>query len=360
VKVRLAVGQSGNQPTFGQKFTNLNSANIGGIGGFTIGATAGAKDLRPERQREIETGLDLALFGNRATAEFTGYEKRISDLLLDRTLPPSTGFGSERFNGGVMRVRGFESVFSVAPISYRGVSWNGRLNFALNRSTIMELPVPPFLFSTPQVGAVRIEKGKSATQLIGNDTVRIAGKTPDGRDSVGLLVGQVVPVLMGDGSPDYTMGLANEVRWKALSVYALLDRQKGGMVAAGTWRHYDLGGNSRDFDVMTPSGERLGDQRVRAYRNVTRIYYQDASYWKLREVTLGVNIPPSLMRRLFSGARDVQLTMSGRNLLWWTDYRGGDPDYSNFGAGNDNLQRNRELAAYPSSRSFWLNVNVGF
>jgi TonB-linked SusC/RagA family outer membrane protein len=361
-KVRFAVGESGNQPTFGQKFTNLNSGNIGGIGGFTIGTTAGSKDLRPERQREYETGVDLAMFGNKATVEVTAFERRISDLLLDRTLPPSSGLGSERFNGGLMRVRGLESSINIIPREFGGVQWNSRINFALNRAKILELPVPPFLFSSAQVGAVRIEKGKSPTQLIGNDTVSVAGKTPDGRDSVGLTVGQIVPVVMGDGNPDYTLGFGNDFKWKGLSAYVLIDRQQGGMLAAGTWRHYDLGGNSRDFDVVTKSGERLGDQRVRAYRNVTRIYYQDASFTKIREVTLGAKIPRSWLSKVrgVQGVSDAQISVSGRNLYWWTPYRGGDPEFTNFGAGNDNLQRNRELAAYPASRSFWVNLNLGF
>ena len=362
VKARVAYGESGNQPTFGQKFTNLTAGSIGGIGGFTIGGTTGSKDMRPERQREFEAGLDLALFGNKATVELTGFERRISDLLLDRTLPPSSGLGSERFNGGLMRVRGFESSINIIPSQFAGVQWNARINFALNRAKIMELPVPPFLFSTAQVGAVRIEQGKSPTQLIGNDTVSVADKTPDGRDSVGLKVGQVVPVVMGDGNPDYTVGFSNDFKWRAFSAYVLIDRQQGGMVAAGTWRHYDLGGNSRDFDVKTPSGERLGDQRVRVYRNVTRTYYQDASFTKIREVTLGARVPKSWLARMrpLQGITDAQLSVSGRNLYWWTPYRGGDPEFSNFGAGNDNLQRNRELGAYPASRSFWVNLNLGF
>ena len=362
VKARVAYGESGNQPTFGQKFTNLNSGSIGGIGGFTIGATTGSKTLRPERQKEYETGLDLALLGNKATVELTAFERRISDLLLDRTLPPSSGLGSERFNGGLMRVRGFESSINIIPKQFAGVQWSSRVNFALNRAKIMELPVPPFLFSTAQVGAVRIEKGKSPTQLIGNDTVSVANKTPDGRDSLGLKVGQVVPVVMGDGNPDYTLGFGNDFKWKALSAYVLIDRQQGGMLAAGTWRHYDLGGNSRDYDVITPSGERLGDQRVRVYRNVTRTYYQDASFTKIREVTLGARIPKSWLTKVrgMNGVSNAELSVSGRNLYWWTPYRGGDPEFSNFGAGNDNLQRNRELAAYPASRSFWVNLNLGF
>jgi TonB-linked SusC/RagA family outer membrane protein len=361
-KLRAAVGESGNQPTFGQKFTNLNSGSIGGIGGFTIGATTGSKTLRPERQREYETGLDLTLLGNKATVELTAFERRISDLLLDRTLPPSSGLGSERFNGGLMRVRGFESSINIIPKPFAGVQWNSRVNFAMNRAKILELPVPPYLFSTAQVGAVRIEKGKSPTQLIGNDTVSVAGKTPDGRDSVGLKIGTVVPVVMGDGNPDFTVGFGNDFKWRALSAYILIDRQQGGMLAAGTWRHYDLGGNSRDFDVMTKTGERLGDQRVRVYRNVTRTYYQDASFTKIREVTLGARIPKSLLAKVrgLQGVSDAQISVSGRNLFWWTPYRGGDPEFTNFGAGNDNLQRNRELAAYPASRNFWVNLNLGF
>src|SRR4030095_11580929 len=144
VKARIAYGESGNQPTFGQKFTNLNSGNIGGIGGFTIGTTAGSKDLRAERQRQCETGVDLAMFGNRATVELTAFERRISDLLLDRTLPPSSGLGSERFNGGLMRVRGLETSINIIPKEFAGVQWNSRINFALNRAKILELPVPPF------------------------------------------------------------------------------------------------------------------------------------------------------------------------------------------------------------------------
>ena len=57
-----------------------------------------------------------------------------------------------------------------------------------------------------------------------------------------------------------------------------------------------------------------------------------------------------------------EVQFSGRNLHWWTTFRGGDPEAENFGAGNvpSSVQRNREIAAYPGSRSFWLNLNVEF
>ena len=95
---------------------------------------------------------------------------------------------------------------------------------------------------------------------------------------------------------------------------------------------------------------------------MTRVYYQDASYTKLREVTLGWDLPNGWTQRLWSRVQSARVQLSGRNLAWWTDYRGGDPEAENFGAGNvpAAVQRNRELAAYPANRSYWLNFNVEF
>ncbi|MEO7714518.1 MAG: SusC/RagA family TonB-linked outer membrane protein [Gemmatimonadaceae bacterium] len=350
LKFRAAYGETGNQPLYGQKFTGLDLSSIGGLGAFRVGATRAAADIRPERQREVEGGLDAALFGNRANLEITGFQRNISDLLITRTLAPSTGYSAEISNGAAMRVRGLEVSVGGFPVQRAGYGWNTRLNYGMNRSLITDLPVPAFLIGAPQVGAVKIEEGKSATQLIGNDTL----PQPGGRI--------VVPVVMGDGSPSWNAGWSNEVRYGAVSLYALLDHQEGGMLANGTWRHYDLGQNSRDYDELTSDGRKLGEVRRTSYLQVTRIYYQDATYTKLREVTLGWNIPTRYLQTVTSRVNNAKLSVSGRNLKWWTNFRGGDPEAQNFGAGNvpDAVQRNRELAAYPASRSYWLNLSVDF
>jgi hypothetical protein len=141
----------------------------------------------------------------------------------------------------------------------------------------------------------------------------------------------------------------------------MLDRQKGGMLAAGTWRHFDLGQNSRDYDDPGPDPTKtLGKWRTDTYLKVTRIYYQDISYWKLRELTLGYDLPVRYVNRFLAGAESAHLAVSGRNLKTWTKFRGGDPDYSNFGGTPESLQRNRELAAYPTSRQYWVNLQVRF
>jgi TonB-linked SusC/RagA family outer membrane protein len=366
VKLRVAYGETGNQPLYGQKFTNLTSSSIAGIGGFQLSGTRGFADIRPERQRELEGGVDFALFGNRSQLELTGFERNISDLLIQRTLAPTSGFSSEIYNGASMRVRGFEAVVNAFPLqSYRGVSWNTRVNFSMNRAVITKLPVAPFLFSTAQVGAVQIKEGQSATQLVGNDTVAVAGTCPahpvDPTVCATRKVGDVVPVYMGDGNPDYTAGFGNEVRWKGLTLYGLFDRQHGGMAAAGTWRHFDLGQNSTDFDAPSPDPTKtLGKWRTDTYLRVTRVYYQDISYWKLRELTLGYDIPERYTSRFLAGGRDAKISVSGRNLKTWTKFRGGDPDFQNFGGTPDALQRNRELGAYPASKQYFVNLQVRF
>ena len=350
-KIRVAYGETGNQPLYGQKFTNLDLSSVGGLGAFRVGSVRASADLRPERQRELEAGIDLNVFRNRGTFAVTGFRRNISDLLITRTLAPTSGFNSETSNGASMQVTGAEVSINAFPIQTPTWGWNARLNWGTSRSKVTSLPVPAFLLGTLQTGAVRIEQGKSATQLFGNDTLPQSG----GRI--------VVPVLMGDGNPLWSAGLSNEVRFKSVSLYALLDQQKGGRLANGTWRHYDLGQNSRDYDDIDPaSGRKLGDVRRTSYLQVTRIFYQDASYIKLREVTLTWDIPQKWVARTWSGASGAKLSLSGRNLYWWTKFRGGDPEAQNFGAGGvpDAIQRNRELAAYPASRSYWLNFSLDF
>ncbi len=351
LKLRAAYGETGNQPLYGQKFTALDLSNISGQGAFRIGTNLASSDLRPERQREFEVGFDATVLGNKGTIDFTAFQRDISDLLITRTLPPTSGYSSEISNGAEMQVRGIEASASIFPIQGPKFSWTSRVNFGMNRSKITNLPVPAFLLGTFQVGATKIEQGKSATQLFGNDTLPQPGRVlaPNG-------------VLMGDGNPDWNAGWSNELRFKRLSAFALLDRQQGGMLANGTWRHYDLGFNSRDYDAPGPNGVKLGEFRRTTYLSVTRIFYQDASYTKLREVTLSYDIPNSLVQSISSRVSNARLQASGRNLYWWTKFRGGDPEAENFGAGNvpGAVQRNRELAAYPASRNFWLNLSLEF
>ena len=91
----------------------------------------------------------------------------------------------------------------------------------------------------------------------------------------------------------------------------------------------------------------------------TAVYLEDASYLKLRELSVSYNLPPNLVNGMFGGnARFARLTLSGRNLLRITDYSGYDPEVSNFG--NQPIVRNIDVAPFPPSRSFFLSIDLGF
>ncbi len=363
LKLRGAWGESGNQPVYGDKFSNLNAGNITGLQTLTISTTTVAEDLHPERQKELEGGLDATLFNRGAQLEVTAYQRRITELLLRRALPPSSGFSTAIFNGGVMKTTGLEAALHTIPIQTENLTWTSRVIFSTDKTIMEELPVPPFAaggFGT-SLGGFRVEEGKSVTQVVGRDTTVVAN---DPRCDGPCPVGTRIVTGIGDANPDFKMGFSNEFRRGPLTLYGLVDWQHGGDVVNLTAWLYDLSRTSVDFADPCNlqgcrSGETLGEYRTRLYPGRTsRVWVGDASFVKLREVTLTCDLPEDLVRTLWGRASYLRLTFSGRNLLTFTNYSGMDPEVSNFG--NRAIGRNIDVAPYPPSRSFWLSVDVGF
>src|SRR5205814_6413215 len=134
-----------NQPLFGEKFTLLNTPQVGGQNGFALAGAAGAPNIEPERLKEWEGGFDASFLDGRATLEATYYTRHTTNLLLQRVPAPSTGFATQIFNGGEIRNRGFEFVAGYAPIQRNEVSLLLRSAFSPNRTKVVDLPVPAFL-----------------------------------------------------------------------------------------------------------------------------------------------------------------------------------------------------------------------
>ena len=336
LRVRGAYGEAGNRPNYGDKYTGLNAAqSIDGLPGTGLGPNLGDPEIEPERQREIEAGVDMALKDQRAVLELTGYQRSISNLLLQRSLATSTGFTTQFGNGGALRNRGLEAALQVTPIE-GDVTWMTRGLVTLNRSTVTDLPAGPFNVSTvgfgAGLGAFRIEEGKSATQIV-NDF--------DGD-------GDLDPV--GDGEPDFRIGWANTVTWKAFELNTLVDWQHGSDIINLTRLLYDAGQVSPDYVGA-------GEARLEAFSSGDmRPYIEDASFVKLREISVAWSAPAKWVKNTMSLA-NLRVSLSGRNLMTWTNYSGLDPEVSNFG--NQPVGRNYDVAPYPPSRSFWLSVEAG-
>jgi TonB-dependent starch-binding outer membrane protein SusC len=346
-KLRVAYGESGLEPDYGQKFTPLDaSQNIGGLPTIVVLGTIGAPDLHPEREREIEGGFDAYFWNQTATLEFSVYQKNLSDLLVPRALHESSGYITEFLNGGAMKTQGLEIAAAVQPIQKRNFNWLSRATFSTTKSTITELDVPAFEtggFGT-SIGAFKIEKGASATQIVGNDTTSS---------------GAVRVVKVGEANPKFRMGFVNDFVVHDFTLHTLLDWQYGGDILNLTKLLYDFGGVTKDFDTpIAGSSQTVGQRRLQGFGLTTKNWIESASFLKLREIALTYNLPYSVVGGLWRGARYARFTVSARNLFLDVPYDGYDPEVSNFG--NQPIARNIDVAPFPPSRSFWFSVDIGF
>ncbi|HEV7706259.1 MAG TPA: SusC/RagA family TonB-linked outer membrane protein [Gemmatimonadaceae bacterium] len=342
LKFRAAYGETGNEPVYGQKFTSFLGETNSGQNGLVLNGTLADPNLQPEREKEIEGGVDFGMFNSRMAVSLTGYQKNNSDLLLQQSLAPSTGFGIRIFNGGEIRNRGFEASLSGVPMQSKFFTWNSQVTFSLNRGRVMSLPDGVPAFRPPNsfgfgYGGGFIEVGSSPSQIRG--TV----------DSAGTGVLRQV----GDFQPKFSMGFSNEFSVGHFRLYGLLDWRSGGSVVNVSQNVYDELGTAPDQEASA--------QRIELFDGPIgqSVYVQDASFLKLREVSVSYLLPESLVHGLFGGRVDgVRAELSGRNLVTWTRYPGLDPEVSNFG--NQNINRGQDLAPYPPTRSYFFSLNVDF
>jgi len=177
------------------------------------------------------------------------------------------------------------------------------------------------------LGTFKVEEDSSPTQMIG----------PEGT--------------IGDANPDFQMSFSSDLDYKRWSVGMLWDWKKGGDVINLTELLFDLFGNAED--------QAASQARTAVFGTQAQPWVQDASYLKLRELSVSYHIPQSATSQLFgSVVKDARITFSGRNLIRITSFRGIDPEVSNFG--NQAIVRNIDVAPFPPSRSFFLSVDLDF
>ncbi|HEY0997888.1 MAG TPA: SusC/RagA family TonB-linked outer membrane protein [Gemmatimonadaceae bacterium] len=344
IKPRIAYGETGNLPTFGQKFTLLGTPQLGGSTGFTVAGAAGFEGVEPERVKEIEVGLDGIVFGSRLTWELTGFWRNTTNLLLQRVPAPSTGFTSQVFNGGKIANQGIEAMVGFTPIQRQDLNWLVRTTYTRYTSEVKDLAgLPAFrppLSGFGGLGVTFIQEGKPLTQLIGRAWDK------DGNVTSGN-------VQIGNTAPDYRMGLVNDVNWKNLSFGVVLDYQHGGDIINLTQFLYDDSGLAADY------GSKEWEYRMKGYNEGVMLpYIEDASFLKVREVSVGLQLPNSLLSKAGLGTRSARIGLSARNLLTFQKYSGLDPEVANLGSAA--IRNNLDVAAYPPSRSIFLDISLGF
>jgi TonB-linked SusC/RagA family outer membrane protein len=338
LKLRLSFGETGNDPLYGQKFTPMSGVTYTGQNAIAITGTISDPNLHPEREKEIEGGIDAGLFDSRVALSLTGYQKNNTDLILQASLAPITGYATHIFNGGEIRNRGVEATVSGFPIRTKDLSWLARVTFNRNVGLVMSLPVPNFRPPNSfgfAYGSGFIQVGASPSQIYGH---------VDPSGTLGTV---------GDYEPKFTLGFSSDFTYRRFNLYGLVDWRHGGDVVNITQNVYDVLGTAPDSVASA--------QRLALWNNGggQSVYVQDASFVKLREIKLSYQLPDNLLRSVFGGSVSAaRAELSGRNLVTWSRYAGLDPEVSNFG--NQNINRGQDLAPYPPARSYFFTLSVDF
>lgn len=354
LKPRIAYGEAGRFPNFNDRFSLMNAQFIDGRSGLSPANLRGNSSIGPERQKELEYGLDFGLFDNRLDFSVSVYNKTIEDLLIQSQFPTSSGFTTEVVNGGELENRGVELGLNAIVMQKDDFSWNASLKWWKNESEVTSLDVPAFTNGgfAAALGTFLIQEGKSATQIVGTydadayTAEEIAQRDPEGD---GFFV-------YGNAEPDFQMSWYNEISYKNFDFTFLWHWKKGGDNINLTTLLYDLAGTTWDYNDtgLDPNGQLSnGDYRAsQAFLNPEPLI-EDAGYLKLREIGLFYTLPDGLIKY----ANNIKVGVSGRNLINIFDYNSYDPEVSNFG--NNVLANNVEVTPYPTSKfvNFHLNVN---
>jgi len=338
IKLRAAYGQATNVPAYGSKFTSLVVSNIAGNPGSLVNIQRGDASIKPERQTELETGIDFSLFNGKLAFEITYYNKKIYDFLMLAGLPASSGFSTKWVNAGDLRNRGVELGVKAQPIASKNISLNTSVNFWLNKSFVTKYSITPI----PQgsfgyvLGSFQIEQGKSATQIVG-------------------LNGAGVGVL-GNAEPKFQMNTYNEFTFhNKLSLRFLMHWKKGGDNVNLTYLQNDFGQTSADFDEMTiKDGVPNGVYRIMQVGSSAKVFVEDASYMRLREIGLYYSFN-KLPANLF--IKNIRVGASLNNYLTITKYKSYDPEVSNFGTG---FSSGVDVDPYPASKRASLHISIDF
>ena len=304
-KVRIAWGQAGNLTAIGpfDRLSNYSAISIDGNSGLIAPTTLGNPDLKPERQTELEFGIDTALFNNKVGVELTYYKQDIEDLLLARTLSPSTGAGSRVENIGTMTNRGFEALITATPIKTIDFNWSITGTYSSNKNEVNDIEgehfgIGNFGFSVAKNGNPLgvfyngfYAKNSDGSLLLtpGGLPQRekgffdVNGIPVAKRDGLGQPSGANLSKVIGDPNPDFIASLINEVVYKNFSFRMQFDAIQGVDVLSWDTRMlYRFGGG------MASASELAGDD-VRgtgvAKFGIAESYIEDGSYIKLREIS---------------------------------------------------------------------------
>lgn len=395
--VRASYGRTGNQEGLG----NFASRGLFG-GGANYGDRPGIAptqlanpNLRWEKTDQLNLGGDASFFGDRVSLSFDWYRKVTTDLLLNRPIPFSSGFGIVSENIGEMRNTGEELALRVQliePARRDGFRWGTEFNVSRNRNVVTRL------FNDEPINAgfvSRVEVGKPLGFFYGyvmdgifQSEDEICYDSPEECAASGLAFqndftapgdvrfrdlnddGQITSddrEMIGSPWPDFQGGWTNTLSFAGLDLSVFTQFTQGNDVFNMTRTYTDWFGGVFDnntvaaLDRWTPENPSTTTPRATFFddNQNTRLssrFVEDGSYVRIKNATLGYTIPTGFANR--AGLQSVRVYVQGQNLRTWTDYSGFDPEVNFSGA--TAITRGTDFYTLPQARTYTVGLNVGF
>jgi TonB-linked SusC/RagA family outer membrane protein len=371
------------------KPTNNNGDVRDAFGGqtlFSTSATLNNPNLKPERTKSIEAGLEMKFAKNRIGFDASFYRTLSIDQILPVSVSNSTGYNNKFVNAGTIENKGIELSAFAIPVQFKDLSWRIGVNYTVNRNKVVELydGVSNLQIGSFQGGVtLNASVGEPYGVLKGTDFVY-----QDGQKLVlpsGYYAQSDATSIIGNVTPNWKMGVTNTVNYKGLSLSFLIDIQKGGSLFSLD-RYYGLatglyadttplndkgnpvrssnadGGGYVYAGILadgTPNTKRVTGENFGLFgyrRNPNSQFIYDASYVKLREVTITYKLPNAL----FGGSQFIKgakLSVVGRNL--WIISKNlpyADPE---DGITSGNIS-GFQSGVYPSVREIGGSLNFSF
>ena len=360
LRLRAAWGKSGRAPgpLDAQQFFRpvAVAANGSDVPAVTIGG-AGNANLKPEQTREIETGFDADLINQRVHLEATYYHKDSKDALVAVPVAPSLGVSFTRLdNLGEVTNQGFEILLTTQVVNRPDVSWSITASAWGNKNRVVHTDSINTSIIFGLGGASQRHEVRYPAGGYWGTPYTFKDLNGDGLISLNeITFTSDTDTFQGSSVPTHGGTISTEVNFlRHFRLYGLLDGRFGNKLDNATENFRCQFGICAGARLPSVS---LADQAASVTSPFVETgYYQDAGFVKLREVSLTYFAPGDWASRI--GASSLSLTVTGRNLATWTNYRGVDPELSD--AGQNFNYSVADFLTQPPVRYFLARVNVAF
>lgn len=376
LKVRASYGVIGNQDIDPYSTLALLTATTtyygtaNGVTGYWENTIA-SPDLKWEKTKQFDFGIDFGFFGNRLTLSFDYFNKQTSDALLSTKNPNYLGGTSYMINAGKVSNKGFDIAVSAYVIQNKDWTWNTSLNGSFIKNKVKKLTAQePIIYGDDcgaifNGGATIIKEGEAIGTFYG---YKWAGIDAEGYDTYYAADGTVTRnpvsddrVVLGKSTPDFTLGWNNTITYKNWSLNAFFNSSFGAKRLNAL--RFAMNSNIGNSQSITAAGyaDKIGvtmpDPTVEnnQYLGNSSKWIEKANYFRCENITLAYDLP-----RTTAKVADFRFSFSIQNLFTITSYEGSDPAGFNFASSGVDSNAGIDMGTHPMPRTFTFGIRATF